>query len=120
MQSNIVFVTNTHKEVHSDKYNGEEFYFPPGKQVPISIAAATHMLGYGLKDKTGTLQRLGRAFHQDPTTGAFVDNEGGGKWLAGFVFEAAIMQPASALQLALKEEPPPTPAAPAKPALDLL
>jgi hypothetical protein len=107
VQPSVVFVTNTNPKVHTDRYNGEEFFFPPNKQVMVPIAAAAHMLGYGMKDKTAILHRTGRAFRQDPETGAFVDDGEGAKWLAKFIFETAVMQPASALQQALAELPAP-------------
>lgn len=105
-----VFVINRNKEPHRDRYDGEEFLFLPDQPTAISVPAAEHMLGYKLKDKTSTLQRLGKAFRYNPTTKAFEDNADGVKWLAKFQFEEAVLQPASALAQALKALPEVKPA----------
>lgn len=75
---NEIFVTNKNDFPHEDGYNGERFFFMPGERVTITLAAAQHMFGLGLKDKTDALLRLGWAN----------DLEGPGR-LAKFVFTEA-------------------------------
>jgi len=101
---NSVFVTNTNKEPHSDRYDGEDFVFPPGEAVLIPREAAVHMLGYQLVDKTDTLVRLGWAMKYDPVTKTQIENADGVKRLAHFVFEEAVMTPRSALAQGVKTD----------------
>jgi hypothetical protein len=106
MGLNQVFVTNTNDEPHEDKYDGEDFVFPPHEPVLIPVDAAVHMLGYGLADKTDTLLRLGKATKVDPAKGQLVDNPDGVRWLANFVFDEAVVQPKTALAQAVDDLAP--------------
>jgi hypothetical protein len=101
---NQVFVTNQNKEVHSDRYDSEEYVFPPGEAVLVPIEAAVHMLGYRLVDKTDTLVRLGWAMKYDPVAKTYVEDVVGVKRLAHFVFEEAVMTPKSALAQGVKAD----------------
>jgi hypothetical protein len=76
---------------HEDRYDGEDFVFPPGERVLISAEAATHMFGRNLVDKTDTLLRLGWANKYDPKSKNMVEDKDGVKRLAAFVFEEAVM-----------------------------
>jgi hypothetical protein len=88
--SDVIFVTNKSGQFHSDMFDGEEYSFPVNEKVPVPIDAATHMLGFNLKDKTETLVRLGWAMKFDGQRG-FVDNPEGTKRLSKFVFSRAVM-----------------------------
>lgn len=83
----MIFVTNRNKFDHFDAYNGTEYHFPPGETVEVDDEAAAHMLGYGRKDKTENLIRLGWANKLDAKKGWVKDEEGVRK-LANFTFEA--------------------------------
>ena len=93
-----VFVTNKNDETHVDRFNGEEYVFPPGEAVLIPVDAAIHLFGYGLKDKTDTLVRLGWANKLDPVKKIFVEDPTGVTKLAAFVFEEAVTRPASSVR----------------------
>lgn len=95
MGINTVFVTNTNDFVHTDRYDSEEFVFPPHVQVAIPIDAAVHMLGYKLEDKTETLVRLGWAMKYDAEKKNYVEDEEGVRKLANFTFDEATMVPKS-------------------------
>jgi hypothetical protein len=106
-----VFVTNKNPEPHVDRYDGEEYIFPPGEAVLVPIDAAHHMFGYvpvelrregEALDYTDTLVRLGKATKLDPETRRFVDDPEGVKWLARFVFEEPVVRPKSALERAME------------------
>lgn len=58
---NEIFVTNKNEFPHEDAYDGVPFVFMPGEKAALTRAAATHMFGFNLKDKTETLVRLGWA-----------------------------------------------------------
>lgn len=105
--SREVFVTNTNPKPYRDRYDGEEYVFPPNQAVVIPTDAAVHFFGYGKKDKTETLHRLGKSFHYDREENAFTDDPDGVRWLANFLFEEAVLQPASALKAALEGAQPP-------------
>lgn len=107
--SREVFVTNTNPKVYCDRYDGEEYVFPPNQAVAIPTDAAVHFFGYGRKDKTETLHRLGLSFRASPDGKGFQDDPDGVKWLAKFLFEEAVLQPASALKAALEGAKPPQP-----------
>lgn len=94
---NSVFVTNKNEFLHQDRYDGEDFVFPPGEKALIPIDAAVHMFGYGLADKNNTLVRLGWAMRYDADAKNYVENEEGVRKLANFVFEEAAMVPRSLL-----------------------
>lgn len=83
----MIFVTNHNTFDHFDNYDGEEYHFPPGETVEVPDDAATHMLGYGRKDKTENLVRLGWANKLDAQKG-WVKDEASVKKLANFTFEA--------------------------------
>lgn len=93
MGSKMLFVTNKNPFVHRDRYDGEDFTFPPNEEVAVSEEAAEHMFGRGLKDKTSTLQRLGWAFEFNPQTKTFADSAIGARQLANFVFNEAKLTP---------------------------
>ena len=93
-----VFVTNRNKFHHTDRFNGEDYEFPAGKAVLIPVDAAIHMFGYGLKDKTDTLVRLGWAMKLDEEGKRFVDDPEGIRKLAGFVFDEAVTVQQSSLR----------------------
>jgi hypothetical protein len=90
MNLNFVYVTNKNDFDFSDRYDGEEFFFPQGQAVLIPTAAAEHIFGFSLKDKTDALVRLGWA----------TDIAAGAKKLANFVWEEAEMRPKSLLDVA--------------------
>jgi hypothetical protein len=103
MGNDSVFVTNTNSFEHVDRFDGEEFVFPPGVRVLVPIAAATHMLGYNLVDKSDILSRLGWAMKYDPETKKVGDDPEGVKRLAGFVFDEAVMVAKSSLAESVAE-----------------
>jgi hypothetical protein len=77
---NEIFVTNKNDFPHEDAYDGEQFVFLPGEKVALPMAAATHMFGFNMVDKTETLVRLGWAN---------LANDEGVKRLRKFVFTQA-------------------------------
>jgi hypothetical protein len=103
MPVNEVFVTNRNPKPHRDRYDGKEYLFLPNEAVAIPVEAARHFFGYGLPDKTEALQRMGKAFRYIREENAFGEDPEGVKFLARFEFEEAVLQPASALRLALAE-----------------
>ena len=82
----MIFVTNRNEFMHSDRYDGTEYLFPPHQAVPISEEAAAHMFGFGAPDKGPVLARLGWSFHYDESKKTFVNDEAGPVKLAKFVF----------------------------------
>ena len=92
-----IFVTNTNKFTHEDRYDGEDYIFPTGEKVYIPKAAATHLFGWNLKDKTDALVRLGWAMKYDPAAKNYVEDKEGVQKLAGFVFEEAMIVAKSSL-----------------------
>jgi hypothetical protein len=86
----VIFVTNKNDFHHEDGFDGELYSFPPGEKVAISMDAARHMFGFGLKDKTETLVRVGWAMKPVGAQGYVQDPEGIKK-LANFVFTRAVM-----------------------------
>lgn len=54
-----VWVTNKGTEEFSDYHHGFKYEFRPGVPVALPIAAAQHIFGYGVQDKTPYLIRLG-------------------------------------------------------------
>jgi hypothetical protein len=101
---NQVFVTNKNKEVHSDRYDGEDYVFPPGEPVLMSYDSAVHCFGYQLVDKTDTLVRLGWAMKYDVAQKTYVENAEGIARLAHFVFDEAVMTPRSKLAEGVKPD----------------
>lgn len=79
---NQLFVTNNTGADHTDMYNGKEFFFPTGEKTLVPAEAAYHMFGFGKKDKTENLIRVGKAN---------LPNDQGAKWLAKFVFTEPVM-----------------------------
>jgi hypothetical protein len=90
-----LFVTNKNDFVHEDRYDGEDYRFPPNERILISTDAATHFFGWNLVDKTDTLVRLGWATRYDPAAKNFIEDAEGVKKLARFVFEEAVTVPKS-------------------------
>jgi hypothetical protein len=85
---------------HIDRYDGDEYVFPPKERVLVPKAAATHMLGWNMPDKSEVLVRLGWAMTYDPAKKDFTENPDGVKKLARFVFDDAVMVAASSLRKA--------------------
>jgi hypothetical protein len=85
-----IFVTNKNDFVHSDRYDSEDYVFPPNERVLIPMDAAVHLFGHNLRDKTDALVRLGWAMKYDSRAKNFVENEDGVKKLAKFVFDEAV------------------------------
>lgn len=81
-----IFVKNNNNFDHVDGFDGDDYVFPQGEEVEISEEAAMHMFGYGKKDKTENLIRLGWANKLDREKG-WVKNEEGVKKLAKFTFQ---------------------------------
>jgi len=54
-----IIVTNNSSTELSDRFNGIDIVFPPGKRVLIDEDAAKHIFGFGADDKTMYLARLG-------------------------------------------------------------
>jgi hypothetical protein len=106
MPLNQVFVTNRNDFTHEDRYDGEEFIFPPGQQVMIPTEAAEHMFGYRLADKTDVLLRLGWANKYSPEKKNYVEDPDGVRKLAAFVFEEAEVRPRSSLLENLMDQEP--------------
>ncbi|SRR6266404_7451588 len=111
MALNHVFVTNTNSFTHQDRYDGEDYVFPPNVPVMIPMDAAEHMFGYHppearkegeVADYTNVLVRLGWASKYDPAVKNFVEDPEGSRKLANFVFEEAVVQPKSALARAIE------------------
>jgi hypothetical protein len=92
-----IFVTNKNSFVHQDRYDGEDFVFPPGERVLISSDAATHLFAFNLPDKSEALVRLGWSMTYDPEKKTYVENLEGVKKLARFVFDEAVMVSKSSL-----------------------
>jgi|SRR5208337_1261289 len=86
-----IFVTNKNDFTHIDRYDGEEYAFPPGERVLIPMDAAIHMFGHNMVDKSEILVRLGWASIYDPSTKNWAENPEGVKKLARFVFDEAVM-----------------------------
>lgn len=80
-----IFVKNNNDFDHFDSYDGTEYHFPPGEEVEVDEIAATHMLGYGRKDKTENLIRLGWANKLGEK--GWVRDPEGIKKLANFTFQ---------------------------------
>ena len=97
-----IFVTNKNDFIHEDKFNSEEFVFPPNEAVLVSIDAAVHMFGYGLEDQTDALVRLGWAMKPDPAGRGWIEDPEGIRKLAGFVFEEAEVRPRARAPLATR------------------
>jgi hypothetical protein len=55
----MIGVKNKSEVTVKARYNGEDFTFSPGIAVAVSEDAAAHIFGYGEKDKTRALHRLG-------------------------------------------------------------
>ena len=81
-----IFVKNNNSFDHFDSFDGNDYHFPPGEEVEVDEEAAGHMLGYGRKDKTENLIRLGWANKLDREKG-WVKDEAGVKKLANFTFQ---------------------------------
>ncbi len=54
-----IIVTNNSSTALSDRFNGVDITFPPGKRVLIDEDAAKHIFGFGVEDKTMHFARLG-------------------------------------------------------------
>ena len=98
-----VFVTNTNDFTHTDRYDGEDYDFPPNVRVLVPVEAATHMFGFNLPDKSDTLSRLGWAMKYDPKTNTVGDDPDGVQRLAHFVFDEAVTVAKSSLAESVAE-----------------
>lgn len=87
--SEMLFVVNKNAFHHQDRYNGQNYLFPPGEKVMLSMEAARHMFGLGVKDKTPVMHRNGWAFKYDPATRQFEEDKEGVTKLKNFVFTRA-------------------------------
>lgn len=57
----MIGVKNNGTETLTARYDGKDYSFPPGVTKALSEAAAAHIFGFGLEDKTRVLARLGWA-----------------------------------------------------------
>ena len=57
--SETVYVTNNWEKTISYEYGCNEYVFPKGKTVKLSINAARHIFGYGEQDKVPYMANLG-------------------------------------------------------------
>lgn len=87
--SEMLFCENRNSFHHEDRYAGEDYVFPPGQKVMLTMEAAQHMFGVGLPDKTGVMHRLGWAFKYNPQTRAFDEDKDAVTKLKNFVFTKA-------------------------------
>jgi len=58
-REDYVRVTNGTPETIEGRFNSEDYEFPPGEAVDISIEAARHIFAFGEEDKSRALARLG-------------------------------------------------------------
>ena len=86
-----IFVTNKNTFFHSDRYNGQDYDFPPNQRVPIPVEAAIHMFGFNCPDKTEVLTRLGWAMRFNSKIKQYEDDPKGIQKLANFVFTRAVL-----------------------------
>lgn len=91
MRDDVVYVKNGNDFTHEDRYDGEDFVFPPGEKVAIPTEAAQHFFGYGLKDKSQILTRLGWAWKIDLEKRIPVEDPTGVERLRKFTFSRAVM-----------------------------
>jgi hypothetical protein len=63
--NNEVIVINRNPKSWEDGFSGMKWTFAPNEKVSVPLAAAVHMFGFNVKDKTPTLRRLGLANHPD-------------------------------------------------------
>lgn len=87
----MFFVTNKNDFTHTDRYDGEDYTFPPGQRVALSLEAARHMFGWREANKEPTLHRLGWSTRYDAERRAFVNDDEGLKKLLKFVFSEAVL-----------------------------
>jgi hypothetical protein len=99
-----IFVTNTNDFHHSDRFNGQEYEFPPKERVAISTDAASHLFGFNMPDKTETLTRLGWASRFNPKIKNWEDDPRGVEKLRRFVFTKAVMVEAPVEEVAAEAE----------------
>ena len=74
-----LWIVNRNMDAHGDRYDGEDYWFPPNEPVEIPVFGADLMFGYGQTDKTSTLMRAGVAQTAN-------DLKQGLVWLANFQF----------------------------------
>lgn len=87
--SEMLFVTNKNEFTHVDRFNGQDFVFPPKEKVMLSMEAAQHMFGLGLPDKSAVMHRLGWGFKYDPVAKTFDEDKEAVMKLKNFVFTKA-------------------------------
>lgn len=56
-----IYILNKTDEEFRDRFDGEEYVFPPGKFVQVPIEAAKLIFGYSEPDKLRAIRRLGWA-----------------------------------------------------------
>ena len=103
----MLFCTNRNDFVHEDSFNGEHVTFPPNSRVPLSVAAAEHMFGFRVADKSSTLHRLGWAMKYDPATRSFREDEGALNRLANFIFTEGVFTEKPLEHVIAEEKPAP-------------
>jgi hypothetical protein len=57
----MITVVNNNDFTLSDRFNGENYEFKPKDKVKVAEVVATHIFGYGVKEKLPFLVRLGWA-----------------------------------------------------------
>jgi hypothetical protein len=55
----MIRVVNHNDETLRGRFNGEDFAFPKGKPVDVTLEAAKHIFGLGAEDKSQALNMLG-------------------------------------------------------------
>jgi hypothetical protein len=98
--SDMLFVINKNNFHHEDRFNGQDYLFPPGEKVMLSMEAAQHMFGLGLEDKTSVMHRKGWSFKYDAATHSFTEDADAVTKLKNFVFTRAKL-----VELPAEEEP---------------
>ncbi len=89
----FVWVINTGKATHQDRYNGEEFNFYANDPVLIPEEVAFTLFGFGEDNKSRCLLRLGWIQSNDAST-----FDKGLQKLARFHIERAVFAPPTGLQ----------------------
>lgn len=101
----MIFVTNHNDFVHTDRYDGTDYVFAPGKAVLLSEEAAKLLFGFGTPDKGAALVRLGWSMRINPDSGKPEEARDGVEKLRKFVFTEAQTVAADTLD----DVPPPPP-----------
>ena len=102
--SEMLFVVNKNAFHHTDRFDGQDYQFPPGQKVMLSSEAAAHMFGLGVPDKTSVMHRKGWAFRYDAERKAFVEDQDAVTKLKNFVFTRAKLVESPAEELPVTEK----------------